>query len=187
MPEPVDERELLRRQVEQTLRFVATSTVVGVVVIAILAAVVSGARGLLVLIGIVYLVTSVTAYFVLRHIGTRANIDAVAAGLAAGLAIAIKPSNALFLPAAAGALLVGRRARGLALLVLALLPAILGLAIWRDRGLGHVFGFALWTFYISLSNSSWTGRSSIPASAAAASSESMCMSGSMIASFRLPH
>lgn len=67
MSEPVDEGDLLRRQVEATLRFVALSTVVGVVIIAILAAVLSGERRVLILVGCVYLLTSVVAYFVLRR------------------------------------------------------------------------------------------------------------------------
>ena len=65
-PDPA-EVEVLRRQVDQTLRFVAVSTVVGVVIIAILAALISGSRGVLILVGLVYLVTSTTAYFVLRR------------------------------------------------------------------------------------------------------------------------
>jgi hypothetical protein len=65
-PDPA-EVEALRRQVETTLRFVALSTVVGVVVIAILAALISGSRGVLILVGLVYLVTSTVAYFVLRR------------------------------------------------------------------------------------------------------------------------
>ena len=57
----------LRRQVDQTLRFMALSTIVGVVIIAILAVVLSGSRGVLILVGIVYLVTSATAYWFLRR------------------------------------------------------------------------------------------------------------------------
>ena len=56
----------LRRQVDATLRFMALTTVVGLVVIAILAVVLPGARGVLILVGIVYLITSVTAYWYLR-------------------------------------------------------------------------------------------------------------------------
>ena len=65
-------------------------------------------------------------------------VDAVAGGLAAGLAVTIKPSNALFLPAAAGALLVARRWRGLGLCALALVPALVGLTVWKYRGLGYL-------------------------------------------------
>ncbi|HVS99209.1 MAG TPA: hypothetical protein VHE08_01700 [Solirubrobacterales bacterium] len=57
----------LRRQVEATLRFMATSTIVGLVIIAILAVVLSGARGVLILVGIVYLLTSLAAYWYLRR------------------------------------------------------------------------------------------------------------------------
>ena len=57
----------LRRQVDATLRFTAMTTVAGVIIIAILAVVLSGARGVLILVGLVYLVTSVTAYVYLRR------------------------------------------------------------------------------------------------------------------------
>jgi ABC-type bacteriocin/lantibiotic exporter with double-glycine peptidase domain len=57
----------VRRQIEATLRFMALTTVAGVVIIAILAVVLSGARGVLILVGLVYLVTSVTAYWYLRR------------------------------------------------------------------------------------------------------------------------
>jgi Flp pilus assembly protein TadB len=60
-------QEALRRQVEQTLRFMRLSTVIGVVVIAILAVVLSDVRGVMILVGLVYLVTSVTAYWYLRR------------------------------------------------------------------------------------------------------------------------
>ncbi len=71
-PDTVAEGDLpaddpLRRQIDATLRFVALSTVVGVVIIAILAALLSDERGVLILVGIVYLVTSVTAYWYLRR------------------------------------------------------------------------------------------------------------------------
>jgi hypothetical protein len=59
--------EALRRQIEATLRFMTLSTVVGVVIIAILAVVLSDIRGVMILVGIVYLVTSVAAYWYLRR------------------------------------------------------------------------------------------------------------------------
>jgi hypothetical protein len=70
--DPVAERdpeatEALRRQVDATLRFMALSTVVGLVIIAILAVAVSSIRGVMILVGFVYLVTSVTAYWYLRR------------------------------------------------------------------------------------------------------------------------
>jgi hypothetical protein len=57
----------MRRQVEATLRFMALSTVVGLVIIAILAVILADQRGVMILVGIVYLVTSVTAYWFLRR------------------------------------------------------------------------------------------------------------------------
>ena len=59
--------EALRRQVEATLRFMALSTVVGLVIIAILAVVLADIRGVLILVGFVYLVTSAAAYWYLRR------------------------------------------------------------------------------------------------------------------------
>ncbi|MFT3865441.1 MAG: hypothetical protein QM729_14305 [Solirubrobacterales bacterium] len=66
-PEAAAADDPLRRQIDATLRFVALSSVVGVVVIAILAALLADSRGVLILVGCVYLVTSVTAYLVLRR------------------------------------------------------------------------------------------------------------------------
>jgi ABC-type bacteriocin/lantibiotic exporter with double-glycine peptidase domain len=57
----------LRRQIAATLRFMTLSTVVGVVIIAILAVVLKDSRGVMILIGIVYLVTSVVAQLYLRR------------------------------------------------------------------------------------------------------------------------
>jgi Flp pilus assembly protein TadB len=57
----------LRRQVDATLRFMALSTVVGLIIIAILAVVLSGVRGVMILVGLVYLITSVVAYVYLRR------------------------------------------------------------------------------------------------------------------------
>lgn len=59
--------EALRRQIEVTLRFMALSTVVGLVIIAILAVVLADERGVLILVGIVYLFTSIAAYWYLRR------------------------------------------------------------------------------------------------------------------------
>ena len=78
----------------------------------------------------------VAAYFLLRAVATAATLDAVAAGLAAGLALAVKPANALFLPAVLVALAVARRPRVLAIVALSLIPSLLGLAMWKYRGLG---------------------------------------------------
>jgi hypothetical protein len=59
--------EALRRQVDATLHFMALSTIAGLVIIAILAAVLADIRGVLILVGFVYLVTSAAAYWYLRR------------------------------------------------------------------------------------------------------------------------
>lgn len=59
--------EALRRQVEATLRFMALSTIVGLVIIAVLAVVLADVRGVMILVGFVYLVTSVAAWVYLRR------------------------------------------------------------------------------------------------------------------------
>jgi hypothetical protein len=59
--------EALRRQVDATLRFMALSTIVGLVIIAILAGVLADIRGVLILVGFVYLLTSAGAYWYLRR------------------------------------------------------------------------------------------------------------------------
>ena len=58
---------VLRRQIGATLRFMTLSTVIGVVIIAILAVVLKDSRGVMILVGIVYLVTSVVAQIYLRR------------------------------------------------------------------------------------------------------------------------
>jgi hypothetical protein len=72
-------------------------------------------------------------------------LDAAAAGVAAGAAVAIKPSTALFL---AGPLLVfayRRRFASAGLFAATMLPALVTLTLWKSRGLGYVpaFGNAL--------------------------------------------
>jgi hypothetical protein len=57
----------VRRQIEMTLRTMALSTVIGLVVIAILAIAVPSIRSVLILVGIVYLVTSLAARWYLRR------------------------------------------------------------------------------------------------------------------------
>jgi hypothetical protein len=61
------EEAALRRQVGMTLRFMTLSTVIGVLVIAVLAVVLKDQRGVMILVGIVYLVTSAVAQIFLRR------------------------------------------------------------------------------------------------------------------------
>jgi hypothetical protein len=57
----------MRRQVEVTLRFMVVTTLIGLLVIAVLAVFASGIRGVLILVGAVYLLTSLGAYLYLRR------------------------------------------------------------------------------------------------------------------------
>jgi hypothetical protein len=82
----------------------------------------------------------VAAYFGARVVfdGRDELLDGLAAGVAAGIAIAIKPSTALFLVALFLALAVARRFRAAAVVVLGMLPAVVTLAVWKDRGYGYL-------------------------------------------------
>jgi hypothetical protein len=82
----------------------------------------------------------VAAYFTARVLfdGRDTTLDALAAGVAAGAAIAIKPSTALFLAGPVLALAVTRRPRALGLLVVGLLPAVVTLTLWKWRGYGYL-------------------------------------------------
>jgi hypothetical protein len=78
----------------------------------------------------------VSAYFCLRAAERSSGWpSAVAAGLAAGYSIAIKPSNSIFLVAPALLLLTTRR-RSVLTFAAGLAPALLTLAVWKYRGLG---------------------------------------------------
>jgi hypothetical protein len=78
----------------------------------------------------------VSAYFALRATQEPGWPAPVIGGLAAGYAIAIKPSNALFLIAPA-ILLLGVRWRQVLPFAAGLAPALLTLALWKYRGLGE--------------------------------------------------
>ncbi len=80
----------------------------------------------------------VAGYFALRTISGGRGVDALTSGLAAGLAIGVKPSNGTFLPALLLGLLVARRPRACLLAAAGLVPSLLCLALWKDRGLGHI-------------------------------------------------
>jgi hypothetical protein len=78
----------------------------------------------------------VAAYFALRATQEPGWAAPVLGGLAAGYAIAMKPSNALFLFAPA-LLLLATRWRQLLPFAVGLAPALLTLALWKYRGLGE--------------------------------------------------
>jgi hypothetical protein len=79
----------------------------------------------------------VAAYFCFRAVDSSSWYPATAAGLAAGYAIALKPSNSIFLAAPILAFLV-LRWRKLIPFGVALAPALLTLALWKYRGLGEL-------------------------------------------------
>lgn len=80
----------------------------------------------------------VAAYFCIRAIDTRAPIDGVLGGLAAGFAIGMKPANALFLAAPLLGFALARRFRPALGFALGLVPAAIALALWKQRGLGYL-------------------------------------------------
>jgi hypothetical protein len=79
----------------------------------------------------------VAAYLALRAVEGASWHAGVGAGLAAGYAIAIKPSNALFL-FAPGLLILVVRWRAALPFIAGLAPALLTLALWKYRGLGEL-------------------------------------------------
>ena len=83
------------------------------------------------------------ALFVLRSLRAGGWADAVLAGALAGLALGIKPSSSLFLAGVVLAYLLSRRAREAAVFGIALVPALITLTLWKQRGLGSVPLFSL--------------------------------------------
>jgi hypothetical protein len=80
----------------------------------------------------------VSVYFTLRVLRRFDVVDAIAAGLAAGTTIAIKPSNSVFLVGVILGLAYRRRLVGAALVLAGLAPAVLTLALWKYRGFGYL-------------------------------------------------
>jgi hypothetical protein len=80
----------------------------------------------------------VAALFCVRALDRADRFDEAFAGIAAGLAIGIKPSNVLFLLGPLAAFAAARRPREALTFAAALLPAVLTLALWKYRGLGHI-------------------------------------------------
>lgn len=78
------------------------------------------------------------ALFVVRSLSPGRMSDAVLAGLLAGIAGGLKPPNYLFVLGAVLAYLVARRWREGAAFALVLLPGVLLLAFWKERGLGYI-------------------------------------------------
>ena len=84
----------------------------------------------------------IATYFALRAITQGSFEAALMAGAAAGFALAVKPANAIFLPAPLAALLVARRPKELLLFCGGLVPALGALALWKYRGIGYLPAFS---------------------------------------------
>jgi hypothetical protein len=82
----------------------------------------------------------VSVYFVARIVMGRnpSLLDGAAGGVAAGIAIAIKPSTALFLAGPALAFAYRRTLVPAAAYAAGLVPALAALAVWKERGLGKL-------------------------------------------------
>ena len=78
------------------------------------------------------------AYFTLLAIQDRNANAAVLAGLLAGLALAFKPSNLLFLAGVALACGAASRLREAAFFTAGLTPSLLVLTLWKVKGLGEI-------------------------------------------------
>jgi len=78
----------------------------------------------------------VAAYLVLRALDTRDWREAVLAGLVVGFAFAVKPSNVIFFAAPFAAFALARRWRQLVAFGAALVPGLLLVVLWKQRGLG---------------------------------------------------
>ncbi len=83
------------------------------------------------------------ALLVVRSLADARVWDVALAGLLAGAAGGLKPPNYLFVVGAVLAYLVARRWSGSLVFVVALIPSILVVAFWKDRGLGYIPAFAL--------------------------------------------
>ncbi len=78
----------------------------------------------------------VCAYLVVRALDTGDWREPVLAGLTAGFALGVKPSNAIFFFAPVLAFLLARRWRQVVVFGGALAPGLVLLALWKQRGLG---------------------------------------------------
>lgn len=78
----------------------------------------------------------VAAYLVLRALDTRAWQEAVLGGLVSGFAFAVKPSNVIFFAAPIAAFVLKGRWRQLVGFGATVLPGMLLVVLWKQRGLG---------------------------------------------------
>jgi hypothetical protein len=78
----------------------------------------------------------VAAYLVLRALDTRNWREAVLAGLVVGFAFSVKPSNVIFFAAPIAAFVLARRWQQLVAFGATLVPGLLLVLLWKQRGLG---------------------------------------------------
>jgi hypothetical protein len=97
-----------------------------------------------------------SAVFTLRAIENRDPGTAAVAGLLAGFAAVVKPSNLIFLLAPPIALLAARRWRELLVGAAALAPAVIAIAVWKYRGYGYMPAFAYQETVVALGPDSIT-------------------------------
>jgi hypothetical protein len=85
----------------------------------------------------------VSVALTVRALQAGAHREAVLAGTFAGVALALKPANALFLGGPFLAFVLARRFVHAGLFAVALGPALVALSVWKSHGLGEVPLFAL--------------------------------------------
>lgn len=93
----------------------------------------------------------VAAALVLRSLDAGAVREAALAGAITGLALAVKPSNVLFLLGPAVAYILARRWLGAAVFAVSLAPALVTLAVWKDRGTGSIPAFSAGAVHMAAS------------------------------------
>jgi hypothetical protein len=84
-----------------------------------------------------------SAYFVVRSLDAGRLADATMAGVLLGAAAGMKPPNLIMGVGAALAYLVARRLREGTAFGVAVVPSLLVIALWKERGLGEIPAFAL--------------------------------------------
>ena len=83
----------------------------------------------------------VAVYFGLRVIERPDTVEAIAAGLAAGIAVTIKPGSAPFVAGLVLGVPLSPAHRRRRLLVAGIAPALIALSLWKYRGLGYLPAF----------------------------------------------
>jgi hypothetical protein len=83
-------------------------------------------------------VSAVAAFFTVRTVQENMPWDGALAGLFAGVAIGIKPSNAPLLVGIGLAVLVARRWKSIPYLAAGFAPSVVTLALWKGRGEGSL-------------------------------------------------